>query len=306
MTLAGLSLAIGPMVDSAIICLENTHRHLGLGATPEEAAFLGASEVAMPELVASFCTLLVLAPLALMPGLGEFLFRPMAMAVAFAMISAYLLSRTFVPALGSLLAQAARSRRHDPHLGRGRARHRSEHENPQSQGLLRPRAFARWEAADRIAAFAGYVHLLDGRHAPPRRWSSARPSCCWSRSSWASARSCAASSSPRSTPAPSRSTSGPPAARGSRRPRSGSPRSRSSSARRSATTCRLIISELGVVADWSAAYTPNAGPMDAVVKVQLKHEREHSAQEYVAAAPRRASPGDPSSATWNSPSTPAA
>ena len=78
MTLAGLSLAIGPMVDSAIICLENTHRHLGLGATPEEAAFLGASEVAMPELVASLCTLLVLAPLALMPGLGEFLYRPMA------------------------------------------------------------------------------------------------------------------------------------------------------------------------------------------------------------------------------------
>jgi len=55
MTLAGLALAIGPLVDSAIICLENTHRHLGLGAKPREAAFLGASEVAMPELVASLC-----------------------------------------------------------------------------------------------------------------------------------------------------------------------------------------------------------------------------------------------------------
>src|SRR3954469_3993873 len=98
MTLAGLSLAIGPMVDSAIICLENTHRHLGLGAKPEEAAFLGASEVAVPELVAALCTLLVLSPLALMPGLGVFLFRPMFFAVAFAMAIAYLLSRTFVPA----------------------------------------------------------------------------------------------------------------------------------------------------------------------------------------------------------------
>src|SRR5262249_37714648 len=93
MTLAGLALAIGPLVDSAIICLENTHRHLGLGVAPKEAAFFGASEVAMPELVASCCTLLVLAPLALMPGLGTFLFRPMALAVAFAMITAYLLSR---------------------------------------------------------------------------------------------------------------------------------------------------------------------------------------------------------------------
>ncbi len=76
MTLAGLALAIGPLVDSAIICLENTHRHLGLGVKPKEAAFFGASEVAMPELVASCCTLLVLAPLALMPGMGTFLSVP--------------------------------------------------------------------------------------------------------------------------------------------------------------------------------------------------------------------------------------
>src|SRR5262249_29507761 len=103
MTLAGLALAIGPLVDSAIICLENTHRHLGMkGATPQGAALLGASEVAMPELVASCCTLLVLAPLAFMPGMGTFLFRPMALAVAFAMVVAYLLSRSFVPVLCKL------------------------------------------------------------------------------------------------------------------------------------------------------------------------------------------------------------
>ncbi len=98
MTLAGMTLAIGPMIDSAIICLENTHRHLGLGATTHEAAFLGASEVAMPELVSTLCTFLVLSPLVLTPGLGQFLFKPMAMAVAFSMIAAYILSRTLVPA----------------------------------------------------------------------------------------------------------------------------------------------------------------------------------------------------------------
>ncbi len=98
MTLAGMTMAIGPMIDSAIICLENTHRHLGLGATPHEAAYLGASEVAMPELVSTLCTFLVLSPLVLTPGLGQFLFKPMAMAVAFSMIAAYILSRTLVPA----------------------------------------------------------------------------------------------------------------------------------------------------------------------------------------------------------------
>src|SRR5205807_1946347 len=127
MTLAGLALAIGPLVDSAIICLENTHRHLGLGAKPKAAAFLGASEVAMPELVASCCTLLVLAPLALMPGMGAFLFRPMAMAVAFSMIAAYLLSRTFVPALCSLWLKP-HTTHPDTHPHKD-YEHRSEHEN---------------------------------------------------------------------------------------------------------------------------------------------------------------------------------
>src|SRR5947208_8452760 len=71
MTLAGLTLAIGPMIDSAIICLENTHRHLGMGADPKAAALDGASEVAMPELIATLCTFLVLSPLALIPGMGK-------------------------------------------------------------------------------------------------------------------------------------------------------------------------------------------------------------------------------------------
>ena len=98
MTLAGMTLAIGPMVDSAVICLENTERHLSMGSSPREAAFLGASQVAMPELVSTICTLLVLWPLALTSELGMFLFKPMALAVTFCMIAAYLLSRTLVPA----------------------------------------------------------------------------------------------------------------------------------------------------------------------------------------------------------------
>src|SRR6185437_8215769 len=144
MTLAGLSLAIGPLVDSAIICLENTHRHLSLGTNPREAAYLGASEVAMPELVASCCTLLVLAPLALMPGLGAFLFRPMALAVAFSMIFAYILSRSFVPTRCALWLRA-----HTVH---------SENAPPIRRGLL-SRGFARWEAGIE-AGIRIYVRLL--------------------------------------------------------------------------------------------------------------------------------------------------
>ena len=281
MTLAGLSLAIGPMVDSAIICLENTHRHLSLGATPEEAAFRGASEVAMPELVASLCTLLVLAPLALMPGLGEFLYRPMAAGVAFAMVSAYLLSRSFAPSRAAQWLKPHAARRHDagPDNGQGNGQDGDPDSNRTSRRGMPRRVFARWEALI-DAGIAWYLRLLDrvmrrrlavvltavgllvatlaGRGATLRREFFPEVD------SGAFEIYARAPSGTRIEETEKkvarveqfvRETIGP--------------------------DLQIIISELGVVADLSAAYTPNAGPMDAVIKVQLKPEREHSAQEYV-------------------------
>ena len=85
----------------------------------------------MPELVASLCTLLVLAPLALMPGLGEFLYRPMAAGVAFAMIFAYLLSRSFVPARSAqwLKPHAAHGNGHGQENGEGKGHDGDDHES---------------------------------------------------------------------------------------------------------------------------------------------------------------------------------
>jgi multidrug efflux pump subunit AcrB len=280
MTLAGLALAIGPLVDSAIICLENTHRHLGLGNSPHKAAFLGASEVAMPELVASCCTLLVLAPLALMPGMGEFLFRPMAMAVAFAMIAAYLLSRSFVPARCAAWLKA-----HDvahpipsPNPTGEDHEHRNVHEHPPVKGPM-SRLFDRWEGViDR--AIQSYVKILN--IVMRRRVLTV----------------CSAIVVLATVVA----------LLGTRLRREFFPEVdggafeiyvRDVTGTRIEVTeekiakiesyvrdaiqddLQLIISELGVNADWSAAYTPNSGPMDAVVKVQLEPERKHSAQEYV-------------------------
>jgi multidrug efflux pump subunit AcrB len=99
MTLGGLALAIGPLVDDAIVVLENTHRHHTLGKSKIRAAFDGAVEVTIPVLVATLTTIIVLCPIAFMPGMGGFLFRPLMLAVAFAMLSSFLLSRTFVPVL---------------------------------------------------------------------------------------------------------------------------------------------------------------------------------------------------------------
>ncbi len=265
MTLSGLSLAIGPMVDSAIICLENTHRHLGEGATPEEAAYKGASEVALPELVSTLCTFLVLAPLALMPGLGAFLFKPMALAVAFAMISAYILSRTFVP---SRSAQWLK-----PHV------HSHEHDEVPPNIVVR--AFARWEKViDRGVEY--YVRGLDGVMRHPR-------------TTIAVGFGALALALVTLIPVIRREFF-PEADAGAFEMAVRAP----SGTRIEVTNDRidavekflrqqipkhdleLIVSEIGVTADWSAAYTQNAGPMDALVKVQLAEHREESAQEYVA------------------------
>jgi multidrug efflux pump subunit AcrB len=275
MTLAGLSLAIGPMVDSAIICLENTHRHLGLGASPEEAAFLGASEVAVPELVASLCTLLVLAPLALMPGMGEFLFRPMALAVAFAMISAYLLSRTFVPArsAGWLKPHA----HHDDHSqGEGR------------RPSLLARAFARWEAVI-DAAIAWYVRKLEVvlRF---RRLAVASAVLLLAATLGLLGTQLRREFFPEVDSGAFeiyvRAPSGlridtPPGTDLDSTEKRVAMVEEFIRAHIPAHDLQLLISELGVNSDWSAAYTPNSGPMDAVIKVQLTPERNRSSQEYV-------------------------
>jgi multidrug efflux pump subunit AcrB len=271
MTLAGLALAIGPMVDSAIICLENTHRHLALGAHPREAAFLGASEVAMPELVSTICTFLVLAPLALMPGMGQFLFRPMALAVAFSMITAYVLSRSLVPAFSALWLKP-----HSHPEGEAGAAH-GDHAPP--RGLI-ARIFARWEAL--IERGIGYyVHLLDIvlRHRGvtiagsflalgmvlfvfgPRLRRDFFPEV-------------DAGAFEMFVRAPT----------GTRIEKTEEIIAQVEDFVRENIDehdLELYLSEIGVTPDWSAAYTPNAGPMDAVVKVQLKPHREKTSQEYV-------------------------
>ena len=88
----------------------------------------------MPELVSTLCTFLVLSPLVLTPGLGQFLFKPMAMAVAFSMITAYLLSRTLVPACSAFWLK--------PHVGHGgeahahgQQEHGDSHGATESKGL---------------------------------------------------------------------------------------------------------------------------------------------------------------------------
>ena len=99
MTLGGLALAVGILVDEATVAVENIHAHLARGASLSRAALDGTRETAGPRLLAMLCILSVFIPAFFMEGAAKALFVPMALSVGFAMIASYLLSSTLVPVL---------------------------------------------------------------------------------------------------------------------------------------------------------------------------------------------------------------
>ncbi|HDV6325281.1 TPA: efflux RND transporter permease subunit [Burkholderia cenocepacia] len=103
MTLGGLALAVGILVDDATVTIENIERHLHLGTNLHDAILEGAGEIAVPALVSTLCICIVFVPMFFLTGVARFLFVPLAEAVVFAMLASYVLSRTLVPTLAMLL-----------------------------------------------------------------------------------------------------------------------------------------------------------------------------------------------------------
>ncbi|WP_241014957.1 efflux RND transporter permease subunit [Burkholderia sp. Ac-20379] len=106
MTLGGLALAVGILVDDATVAIENITHHLERGAPLEDAILTGAGEIAVPTFVSTLSICIVFAPMFLLTGVARYLFVPMAEAVIFAMAASYLLSRTLVPTLAMWLLRA--------------------------------------------------------------------------------------------------------------------------------------------------------------------------------------------------------
>jgi len=120
MTLGGLALAVGILVDDATVTIENINRHLEEGQDVEAAILEGSRQILVPALVSTLSICIVFVPMFLLSGVARFLFVPMAEAVVFAMITSYLLSRTLVPTLAKYWLK-----KHDPnaaaHAERGNA-----------------------------------------------------------------------------------------------------------------------------------------------------------------------------------------
>src|SRR5271169_6408899 len=120
MTLGGLALAVGILVDDATVEIENIERNLAMGKEMKQAILDGAQQIAVPALVSTLCICIVFVPMFFLTGVARFLFVPMAEAVSFAMLASYLLSRTLIPTLVMYIMRGHEHRAEAPKSSLGR------------------------------------------------------------------------------------------------------------------------------------------------------------------------------------------
>ena len=148
MTLGGLALAVGILVDDATVTIENIERYLEKGTPLREAILEGAAQIAVPALVSTLCICIVFLPMFFLGGVARYLFVPLAEAVVFAMLASYILSRTLVPTLAMYLLRAKE------HGAAGRAESSA--------------AFSAASSAASSACARAYQSLLDKAGLPPQ------------------------------------------------------------------------------------------------------------------------------------------
>ena len=117
MTLGGLALAVGILVDDATVEIENINRNLALGKETVQAILDGAQQIAVPAFVSTLCICIVFIPMFFLSGVAKYLFVPLAEAVIFAMLASYMWSRTIVPTLAMYLLSSEDEYRADEHVG---------------------------------------------------------------------------------------------------------------------------------------------------------------------------------------------
>lgn len=258
MTLGGLFLAIGPLVDNVIVVLENTQRYLGLGKNPKEAAVNGVSELVLPVLVATLAMMVVLAPVAFTPGVGGFLYRPLTIAVSLALVGTLFLCWTMVPMLASRWMKPVH-KDSKPSGFFGKAHHAVEHFldglTRDYLALLKLAQKIRWVLLPGVlvlsllslvllpsigkeffpATDTGQINLMV--QAPSD-----------SRLDGTEERIAAVEKLVRQIVPENE--------------------------------LRLLVSEIGLTTDWSAAYTENSGQMDCVVRIQLEDRKARKTVDY--------------------------
>lgn len=270
MTLGGLALAVGLIVDQAIVTLENISRHLSLGKTPVRAALDGASEVAGPVFVATITIMVVFFPVVLLSGISKFLFAPLAISVILAMGASYLVALTIVPLccarfLKTRSAGESGDAEHEPAFFRVIGRNYAA----LLERVLKRRMLVGISVVVFFLISLGLVPGIPWNIAPTKVGQELFP----------------ATDSGQFTifvraPSGTRIEDTEQLIDGVENEIQDvvgqwDPRDEVST-----SDLQMLISNLGVLMDWPAAYTPNTGPMDAFMLVQLKENRSRSSIEY--------------------------
>jgi len=263
MTLGGLALAVGPLIDVAIVVLENTHRYLHQGTPAAEAALEAAGEVAMPVLAATIATIVIFFPVVFLTGIGRFLFTPLAVAVALAIAASYLVGMMVVPAFSArFLVPRSVNGRLETHAGLltsitasfeawfERLRDRYEiwvRTALRHRQLVIGCSLVAFVAALLVTRFIGRELFPDIDAGQLTIQMHARSGLRIEKTEQLVGR--VEDAIKRTIPK---------------------------------HDLHMVISNIGVLYDWPAAYTPNAGPQDAFFNIQLADNRWRSSQEYVA------------------------
>jgi multidrug efflux pump subunit AcrB len=154
MTLGGLALAIGILVDEATVEIENIHAHLQRGQSPAQAVLNGSTETYLPRLLSMLCILAVFVSSFFMQGAARSLFVPLSLAVGFAMIASYFLSSTFVPVLSVWLLKAALTDHAQHRLSR------FDHFRNLYQSILKIAVSLRWLVIPVYLVAAGFIIFI--------------------------------------------------------------------------------------------------------------------------------------------------
>jgi len=255
MTLGGLSLAVGILVDQAIVVTENIARHQRMGKSRTQAAYDGAREVAVPVFISTLTFVVVFFPVVFLSGMARYLFTPLALAVTFASITSYLVAMTVIPALAAKIMPEGESKE-------GAMTRRA---NELYQSLVRSVLKARWAVViGALVLGAGGVIGMGqlGTELFPRVDSGQFT---------VLVRAPMGTRLERTEELMAEVEAAMEDLMGVADPNDLAPDS----------SLALLITNIGVLYDWPAAYTPNNGPMDAFVLAQLKPTRDRTAQEWV-------------------------
>ncbi len=256
MTLGGLALAIGILVDQSIVVLENVVRHLKQGASPRDAALTGAKEVGLPIFVSTVTFIVVFYPIVFLSGMAKFLFTPLAIAATLAIIASYFFSLVLIPAFCSRFVKVSNTEGHTDSESDWTVRLADRYGRLVGRLLRR-----RWP----ILAASGVLFILAllgmsqlGRELFPPVDAGQFQMLVRLPSGTRIERTEAAMKEIEATIIDMIGVPDPEYPKVERHPES---------------NLQMLISNIGVLMDWPAAYTPNSGPMDGFVLVQLKGKR---------------------------------